>query len=324
MENENSLLLSKLNGVDTPDNIHYVGIYFKNLFNDDVIDYYDLLLKEHQFQTLTESNKPNNAFRKGIYLTNVSKNNETDNIKFNLLRCSSNLDGPTDNFRETDLKIITKITDVAKQYFEKPFNLNHVLAQVYTNNKETNKKAKIKSHSDKTKDMESNGIIVFCTFYNKNELTERSKKSTYDPYDYVYKNTSVLTTLKFRLKNCVKDHLLTPEFEIKLYPGSAFVIPLSTNRLYTHEICPSVLNVEQIPTRMGYVIRCSKTEALHKDGKTYIVNQDNSLTELIEPCERDIDRLKDLYYKENTTADIVEYNGFNFSLNKGDYLAPLI
>ena len=324
MENENSLLLDKLNGINSPTNIHNVGIYFKDFFNEDSIDYFDLLLKEHQFQILTESNKPTNALRKGIYLTNVTKDNDTDDLKFNLLRCSSNLDGPTDNFRETDLKIINKVTESAKEYFEKPFNLNHVLAQVYTNNMETNKKAKIKNHSDKTKDMDLSGIMAFCTFYNTQELNKCSKKSTTDTYDYVYKNTSVLTSLKFRLKDCVKNDLLTKEFEIKLYPGSVFLMPLSTNRLYTHEICPSVLNVEQIPTRMGYVIRCSKTEAIHKNGKTYIINSDNSFTELCEPSENEVVRLKDLYYKENTTADIIEYNGFNFSLNKGDYLAPII
>ena len=324
MEKENSLLLNKLKDTTSPTNIHNVGIYFKDFFNEDLIDYYELLLKDHQFQTLTESNKPSNAFRKGIYLTNVTYIEDTNDLKFNLLRCSSNLDGPTDNFRETDLKIINKVTEAAKEYFEKPFNLNHVLAQVYNNNVETSKKAKIKEHSDKTKDMDLSGIMAFCTFYNTKELQERSKQSQIDPYDYVYKNTSVLTTLKFRLKKCVTDNTLIKEFEIKLYPGSVFLMPLSTNRLYTHEICPSVLNVEQIPTRMGYVIRCSKTEAVHKDGKTYIINTDNSLTELIEPCEDEIIRLKDLYYNENTTADIIQYDGFNFSLNKGDYLAPII
>ena len=124
MENENSLLLDKLNGINSPTNIHNVGIYFKDFFNEDLTDYYELLLKEHKFQTLTESNKPSNAFRKGIYLTNVTKDNDTDDLKFNLLRCSSNLDGPTDNFRETDLKIINKVTESAKEYFEKPFNLD--------------------------------------------------------------------------------------------------------------------------------------------------------------------------------------------------------
>jgi len=323
MEFENKVLLDKLNGLNEPVNIHNVGIYFRNFFNDET-DYFNLLIKEHQFQSLTESNKPNNAFRKGIYLTNVKQEGD-DEYKFNLLRCSSNLDGPTDNFRETDLQIINKVTEAAKDFFDRPFNLNHVLAQVYENNVETNKKAKIKDHSDKTKDMDKSGIMAFCTFYNKDELKKCSKQSTTDPFDYVYKETSVLTRLKFRLKDDVNNTDLVKLFEITLYPGSVFVMPLSTNRLYTHEICPSVLNVEQIPTRMGYVIRCSDTEAIYKNGQTFIVdNKTNNLIRMVEPSDSEVKRLKDLYYKENMFSDVVEYKDFHFSLNNGDYLKPNI
>jgi hypothetical protein len=65
-------------------------------------------MTEHQFQHLTESNKPGTAFRKGIYITNVTTT-ENDTLEFNLLRCSSNLDGSTDNFRDTDNHIIKEI-----------------------------------------------------------------------------------------------------------------------------------------------------------------------------------------------------------------------
>jgi len=319
MEYENKLLIDETDSI----NIHNVGIYFRDLLNDNDNNdhYFNLLLNEHTFQSLTESNKPSNALRKGLYITNVTKENNEEEYKFNLLRCSSNLDGPTDNFRQTDFKIINKVTEASKKYFDKPFNLNHVLAQVYYNDIEKNKKAKIKDHSDKTKDMDKSGIMAFCTFYNNDELHKCGVKSKTDIYDYVYKDISVLTRLKFRLKDCVKDEKLVKNFEIKLYPNSAFVIPLSTNRLYTHEICPSTLDVKHLPTRLGYVIRCSGKEAIHKNNKTYLLDNDN-LIELVEPYDEGVARLKDLYLRENLYADPIEYNGFNFSLNKGDYMKP--
>ena len=67
-------------------------------------NYFDLVTNEHEFQTLTESNKPSNAYRTGIYLTPVTK--KEDGIEFKLLRCSSNLGGPTDNFREISRIIV--------------------------------------------------------------------------------------------------------------------------------------------------------------------------------------------------------------------------
>jgi hypothetical protein len=34
--------------------------------------------------------------------------------------------------------------------------------------------------------------------------------------------------------------------------------------------------------------------------------------------------LKDTYFKENTSDEIIDYGEINFSLNKGDYLKPLV
>jgi hypothetical protein len=64
---------------------------------------------------------------------------------------------------------------------------------------------------------------------------------------------------------------------VTLYPESAFFMPLSTNRLYTHEIRPSGLDASLLPTRLGYVVRCSSTEAVHKHGQTFIKTQGNEL-----------------------------------------------
>lgn len=295
-----------------PLNIHNQGVFFPQAF-DLSTDYFHQLAQAHHFQTLTESNKPGTALRKGIYLSEViTKENE---LYYHLLRCSSNLGGPTDNFRTIDNMIITRVTELCSPLFHQPAAFNHVLAQIYYNDE---KKARIKAHSDKTKDMPAHALIAFVTFYDRPCSPSKS-----DRFDWSYRTTSVLTTLHFKLKPCVSDtQNLMKEFTVKLYPGSVFVIPLSTNRLYTHEIKPSVLPSEKIPVRLGYVVRCSNTQAKFVDGKCFIV--DESGEHLLEPCAHEQEQaLRDLYYLENTSAEVVHYPPTYFSMNNGDYLMPL-
>jgi hypothetical protein len=318
---------------EVPINMFNVGIYFRNFFNS-VKDYYDSVVNEHKFQLLSITNKPGTAYRTGIYLTKVEEDN--DELKFKLLRCSTNLDGPTDNFRSTDNEIIDKVNDIARYFFREPAELNHVLAQTYhnttffngTENKE--RKAKIAEHSDKTKDMPKNGLIVFCSFYkdysNDNFNNEKINciKSKNDSYDYCYKDTSVLTKLRFRLKKEVTDENYQKMFDIILYPNSVFLMSLSTNRLYTHEIIPSILPINTIPTRMGYVIRCSNTNAVFKDNQTYIFKYGKCF-KLEEPSREGVEELKQLYLTENTTTEMMDYDDkFYFSLNSGDYIKPIV
>jgi hypothetical protein len=304
--------------LQVPINVHNVGVYFRK-FLDRTKDYFNLISSEHQFQVLTESNKPSNAFRKGIYLTDIQE--DQDKIKFRLLRCSSNLGGPTDNFRTTDREVINKVNELAEHFFETKTELNHVLAQIYENkiidngNKTVEKKAKIKDHSDKTKDMPRNGLIAFCTFYKTNEIGEpHGRFDSKNKYD-----DNALTRLRFRLKNPTSYPELVEKFDVVLQPNSVFIISLLMNRLYTHEIIPSYLPINKIPTRMGYVIRCSKTEATFENDQTYI----NDIP-LIEPNPDSTKELKDLYYAENATTDIINYPKMYFSLNKGDYMKPMI
>lgn len=298
-----------------PINIHNVGIYFRNLFDPEK-DYFDLIKSAHEFQTLTESNKEGQAFRKGIYLSNVME--EDGEIKFNLLRCSSNLSGPTDNFREIDKEIIAEVNKIANHYFEKKVELNHVLAQIYLNSDRG--KARIKAHSDKTKDMPPDALIAFTTFYEKKDM----KKSKDDMFDYRYNKTSVLTELQFKLKDdTIQDPKLVKKFSIKLYPGSVFVISLETNRLYTHEIKPSVLPIDKIPTRLGYVIRCSKTKAIYKDGQT-LIEEEGKYVELEDITEEKRKKLRDLYVVENATTEKVDYGKITFTMNGGDHLKPYV
>ncbi len=308
--------------------INNAGVYFRKLFQEENI--FDKVKSEHQFQELTESNKEAKALRKGIYLSKVTnkpgKNGEEE-LHFNLLRCSSNLTGPTDNFRETDHKIISLLNRCVEEAFEYKTDLNHALVQIYENKKKTTDtekevKAKIKAHSDKTKDMPREGLIAFCTFYENTHSGHLNPSQT-DRFDVCYKQTSALTRLHFRLKKTVEDKSLEKEFTVTLYPDSAFIIPLSTNRLYTHEIRPSILGVEQIPVRMGYVVRCSNLEAIYKNNQTYIKENDEYV--MLEEMNSEMHaELKNSYYEENMTEHMVEYKKTHFSMNSGDYEKPML
>lgn len=303
--------------------VHGVGVYYRRFF-DFSFDYFNRICTEHTFQSLTESNKLGTAHRTGIYLTPVTQ--DIESLHFHLLRCSTNLSGPTENFRATDRHIVDALNQEVALIFQNPAPLNHVLAQIYHNTPATDgqkqSKAKISGHADKTKDMPVNGIMAFCTFYDQ---LDKLHPLTKDAFDYGYKEISGLTKLHFRLKQAITEQPgcnLPHQFTVTLYPNSVFFMPLSTNRLYTHEIRSSPLDAELIPTRLGYVVRCSRTEAVHKNGHTFL-KMDRKLVQLESPTLEGIDELRQLYATENKTPDFVDYdNKFLFSMNTGDYLAP--
>lgn len=297
-----------------------VGVYYRRFFDGN--DFFRRISSEHTFQTLTESVKPSKAHRTGIYLTPVSQRGEE--LSFHLLRCSTNLSGPTENFCATDWHIVNALNEEADVIFREHAPLNHVLAQLYPSTPATDDhkqtKAKISAHADKTKDMPANGIMAFCTFYDgRGTLTPMPD----DAFDYGYKRKTGLTKLHFRLKDPVQNRAgLLPEFSLTLYPGSVFFMPLSTNRLYTHEIQASVLNAEMLPTRLGYVVRCSKTEAVHTPGGTFL-ELDGERVPLEPPTPEGMAALRELYADENRSDAFIDYgHRFRFSMNEGDYKAP--
>ncbi|POM27476.1 hypothetical protein BTM25_18910 [Actinomadura rubteroloni] len=308
-----------------PLRVHGVGVFYRRFF-DLGADHFGRIRSEHAFQSLTEGTKPGTAHRSGIYLTPVTQNG--DDLNFRLLRCSTNLSGPTESFRPTDTDIVDALNREAAAVFRDQAPLNHVLAQIYHNTQATAErkqaKAKISSHADKTKDMPVNGIMAFCTFYDG---LDKLQPMAGDAFDYGVKRASGLTQLRFRRKKSAAENYestLPEQFTLTLYPGSVFFMPLSTNRLYTHEIRPSTLGAELIPTRLGYVVRCSSTEAVHKNGQTFL-KADGDLVELEPPTEEGMDELRRLYAEENKSTDFIDYGGkFLFSMNAGDYVAPRI
>ncbi|WP_432122674.1 hypothetical protein [Streptomyces sp. S1] len=324
---------SESEGVDTawtvvglgrvPLRVHGVGVYYRRFFALGA-GHFERIRTEHAFQSLTESTKPGTAHRSGIYLTPVTR--EGDALHFRLLRCSTNFSGPTESFRPTDTDIVEELNREAATVFRGQAPLNHVLAQIYHNTHATperkQSKAKISAHADKTKDMPVNGVMAFCTFYDG---LDRLEPLAEDAFDHGLKGVSGLTRLHFRLKDQDGEHegaALPAQFGITLYPGSVFFMPLSTNRLYTHEIRPAPLDAASLPTRLGYVVRCSSAEAVHQDGHTFL-KKAGDLVRLGPPTEDGMDELRRLYAEENRTSSFIDYgDAFLFSMNAGDYLAP--
>lgn len=304
-----------------PIRVHGVGVYFRRFFDFDG-HYFQRICAEHTFQSLTESTKPAKAHRTGIYLTPVTQ--QGDELHFRLLRCSTNLSGPSENFRANDRFIVDGLNIETAYLFRDQAPLNHVLAQIYPNTPATEgqkqTKAKISPHADKTKDMPVDGIMAFCTFYDD---LDKLQPLAQDPFDYGRKGVSGLTRLHFRLKAPqAPGSPLPAQFSLTLYPNSVFFMPLSTNRLYTHEIQSSMLNAEMLPTRLGYVVRCSSTPAIHTQGQTFI-ERNSTRVKLEPPTAEGMQELRRLYAEENRTQDFIEYGDqFLFSMNQGDYLAP--
>ncbi|MFJ9417524.1 hypothetical protein ACIRPT_25595 [Streptomyces sp. NPDC101227] len=312
-----------------PLRVHGAGVYYRRFFEPGSGEF-DRIRAEHTFQSLTESNKPGTAHRSGIYLTPVTR--DGDALHFRLLRCSTNLSGPTENFGPTDTRIVGALNREAATVFRNQAPLNHVLAQIYHNTLATaqrkQSKARISAHADKTKDMPVNGIMAFCTFYDG---LDSLRPLPGDPFDFGVKGVSALTRLHFRLKDPVgeRDHAAFPaQFTVTLHPGSVFFMPLSTNRLYTHAIRPSGLDAGRLPTRLGYVVRCSSAEAVHEDGHTFLKSAGGTGTagdrvRLEPPTEAGMDALRGLYAEENSTSSFIDYgDAFLFSMNTGDYVAP--
>ncbi|WP_042444994.1 hypothetical protein [Streptacidiphilus jiangxiensis] len=308
-----------------PRGVHGVGVYYPRFFGLDS-DFFERIRAEHTFQSLTESTKPGTAHRSGIYLTPVTRSG--DELHFRLLRCSTNFSGPTEGFGPTDTHIVEDLNREAAAVFRDQAPLNHVLAQIYHNTPATperkQSKAKISAHADKTKDMPANGIMAFCTFYDGlGEL----EPLTADGFDHGVKGVSGMTKLHFRLKEPIAtgDGVTLPaQFTVTLHPGSVFFMPLSTNRLYAHEIRSSMLDAELLPTRLGYVVRCSNAEAVHRNGGTFL-KAGSELRRLEPPTPAGMDELRRLYAEENRTSAVIDYGDeILFSMNTGDYVAPRI
>jgi len=361
------------------------GVFIPECF-DTTQDYFQRFGAAHNYQSLTESNKGNKSYRDGLYLSSVFQN-ENGGLHFDLLRCSTNFQGPTENLRDVDREILDVTNIMLSKLWTNSHVVNHVLAQRYNNVKTTNggqKKAKIPAHSDKSKDFNQcdidQNMICFATFYSRApsdppvsprrlstaghlqaeyallaalpdesaarplpalyEKEEKKNKKEEKKLETKKTKTSVFTKLRFRVKKVVPmtwrewvEHLFVPieqapshleSFDVTLTPHSLLMINQATNRFFTHEIMPSPLEIQHLPTRLGYVMRTSGTRAVYEDGKTWIFDKNNKKQLLMPPTEKDQHALKTLYRMENTRVKQVDYPPIYFSMNQGDYQAPIV
>ena len=315
-----------------PRTVPGIGVYYPSFFGGGgdapCRDFFHEVCEHHAVaSTLTESNKPSTvSYRKGVYITRVTPLGEGA-AQFRLLRCSTNFSNPSENCRPVDDDIIGAVNSLARANYDGAAEMNHVLAQLYTNTtvEGKDKKARIPDHSDKTKDFSVGAIMAFVTFYVFDPAVK--VRTDGDGHDVLYHDTSVLTSLVWKEKGEERRRV-----SVTLHPGSVLLINADTNRRWTHEIRPSGLPVGLIPTRLGYVVRCSKTMAVHAaDGRTYIVGEeDGESVEMRRPTPEDIAELKALYRRENSTAEVVAYASAThgkvvpYSMNAGDYMLPLV
>lgn len=308
------------------EHIPNIGILFPRFF-DDGRDYYADFNAAHATQALTESNKEGVALRKGLYMSHVEATGQGDGLAFHLLRCSTNFHGPTENFRDVDHDILARTNEAVRRHFPGAAPVNHVLAQVYHNRPASRgvreAKAVIKRHADKTKDMPGNGVLAFATFYNFDGCAAGPCPT--DALDVCFnRKSSMLTDMLFVLKREENHPHLQPRVRVKLYPNSLLVVPLETNRLYTHELKAPVLPAHLLPTRLGYVMRCSNQRALHRDGRTFLLYGEGIETPMEAMTPEVAAAVRAAYLQENATDAVVEYPAFAASFNEGDYQAPLL
>ncbi len=288
--------------------------------------------KAHAFHALTESNKPlNTSLRTGVYLTPVIFDG-CDRPCYKLLRCSTNLSGPTEDFCDVDHEIAETVNGLVQENFPGAATVDHVLAQIYGNfvddaeagGRHKQRKAKISAHSDKTKDMPGNGVLVFVTLY-ENAARGGSSSGSESPY------TRMVWRRKTTSPSGEAEAEAKAKVEVELTPGSVLIVNLGTNREWTHETKPSALPVDVIPVRMGYVLRCSKTWARFywETGTTVLISTpedtETAGIPLRPPTAEDMEHLRALYVRENAACDRVEYpHPIPFSMNRGDYMAPTL
>lgn len=306
-----------------PLNIHGLGVYWPEFFVS-CQDWVSTIEAEHDLAPLQEGDKANFAIRKGCYVTAVTE--EEQQLRFRLLRCSTNFGAPTENIRATDMAILKTLNELAPAFFKNCATLNHELIQVYRPrlSEKKEQRASIKPHSDKSEDFSARSVIAFCSFYEGYRgkgFPNRPEWKPRHPFDWVYRETSILTRLVFRSKTSSSSR--PDSFEVVVHPGSIFMIPEEVNRQYVHEVKNSVLPIDKYATRLSVVARCSRAEAVFREGMTLLQTASKKYQPLHAASPEDVALLKQLYLQENTQVPQVIYPfPLLFSLNRGDYMKP--
>lgn len=79
-----------------------------------------------------------------------------------------------------------------------------------------------------------------------------------------------------------------------------------------------MLNADRIPTRMGYVVRCSNLEAQHINHQTYI-SENGRFIKLDKMTPETQEELRSFYYEENKSEELIKYGKIHFSMTGIDF-----
>lgn len=263
MEQNHISILSKY-----PNNIINIGnndcLYFDNIINKNFYDIYN------------EVNWDNilNKEKKISRLVSVQSSNYTVQGKeiIPLYRHPTCVYIRPDNWTP----IVKKIKDQIDLFFNlNPEYLNHALIQEY------NKDSYIKSHSDKTLDINDESVIITASFGATRILDFTDKKK-------INKKQSVI-----------------------LDDGSLFILGSSTNRLFNHGI------IDKKKKKDCELINNGKRISITFRSIGTFINDLNEITGkgCLKVQRSEIDQkneLKDAFYRENTTIEKEEYtNGFS-------------
>ena len=134
----------------------------------------------------------------------------------------------TNNLKNIDYEIINIINNEIKYNFTQSIELNNIFIQTYNTNMD---------YFNKNINIEENGVIVFCTFYEKEPEFK-----------------TFLSEIKFKLKDKIMYPEFQEEFTLTLWNNSVFIIPQKTNMLYTYEIIQPEFLSKHIPKRINYII----------------------------------------------------------------------
>jgi hypothetical protein len=289
------------------------------------------IMRAHLFQEIRSTNKRGHFLANGFYATEVQRNpeqgkEEKEGLQFKLLRGSISLVGPTQNLQQVDFTILKRANEYVSHHFRNIPLLNHIWGQLHLT--DTFKKPTNTICSDKTQDMPDRAVIGFITFYTIPDGIKYTRRGHGLEEDVFYKNTSVLTQLRFlRKKDAPTDY---PQYiNVRLLQNSLFIIPLHMNRFYTYStVAPSI--PDHIGwTRVVYVVRTSHTDALWEKGFTWLQSKEKGKEEwhkLRSPTLDEISKLKEHHLEQNASSAVIDYRKqkWFFSLNKGDYLCPIL
>jgi hypothetical protein len=293
-----------------PINISGAGIMFRRFFTKDCI--FSEITNDRAFKQVTENCGSEKIAHTGLFLSPVERHR--DGLKYYIQRSRMVCSEPLSCMKTIDAEITSLVNVSVNSFFKSKVRFNHIFADLHS--PAENRKYKPFNKSENTKDMHADALIAYCTFYKDYDGLDFIRQSSDDSiFDCAYGGTSIFPKMRFKLKrDAPLDKYMRNSFTVTLYPNSLFVISLSTNRFYTHEVI--MPNTKKL-TRVNYTLCSSKTWVLFRN-RPYIY--ENGILTRMDKIGGE--RLEELCSKENNSSIKIDYPNVYCSLSEGDYKEP--